>query len=522
MATPGTISGPSLICGLTTGTYSVTAISGATSYTWTLPSGLTGTSSTNSITASINPALFTSGNVTVTANNACGASHVKTLTLTKIPASPTTLSGSSFICGLTTTTYTATAVTGATSYTWSLPAGLTGTSTANTITVAVNPALFVSGSIGVTANNACGSSTIKTLALTKIPTTPTTITGLATGVCAGTTQTYSCTAMANSSSYTWSVPAGSVINSGQGTASISVTLPTPFTTGTISVTANSACGSSVAKTLSIRSTPTTPGAISGQSSNLCGGGTFSYSITAVAGATGYNWVVPAGCTIASGANTNAITMTVPSSFASGNISVSSSNACGAGTSSTLALTAIPSTFATITGPASACANQAGLVFSTTPVFGSSQFAWTVPSGAIITSGQGSANITVTWGAAAGSVSVVAFNACGSGLSKTKSLTLATCRLGDYISLDEPIMDNSWSLFPNPTLDKVNIHFTEFDSSKKYNLTVTNALGQLVYNSSINQQTTIMELQSFAKPGMYFVHLINGQNNVMETKKLIVQ
>jgi hypothetical protein len=214
-------------------------------------------------------------------------------------------------------------------------------------------------------------------------------------------------------------------------------------------------------------------------------------------------------------------MTVPSSFANGNISVSSSNACGAGTPATLALTAVPSTFATITGPASACANQAGLVFSTTPVFGSSQFTWTVPTGAIITSGQGTANITVTWGASAGSVSVVAFNACGSGLSRTKSLTLATCRLGDDISLDEPIMDNSWSLFPNPTLDKVNIHFTEFDSSKKYALSVTNAVGQLVYNASINQQTTIIELQSFAKPGMYFVHLIDGQNNVMETKKLIV-
>jgi hypothetical protein len=255
---------------------------------------------------------------------------------------------------------------------------------------------------------------------------------------------------------------------------------------------------------------------------LCGGGTFSYSITAVSGVTGYNWVVPAGCTIASGANTNAITMTVPSSFTSGTLSISAVNACGAGTASTLSLTAVPSTFATITGPASVCANQTGVAFSTTPVFGSSQFAWTVPSGAIITSGQGTANIAVTWGAAAGTVSVVAFNACGSGLSRNKSLTLITCRLGDETSLDESVIDNSWSLFPNPTSDKVNIHFTEFDSSKKYALKVTNALGQLVYNSSINLQTTIIELQSFAKPGMYFVHLINEQNNVMETKKLIVQ
>jgi hypothetical protein len=81
---------------------------------------------------------------------------------------------------------------------------------------------------------------------------------------------------------------------------------------------------------------------------------------------------------------------------------------------------------------------------------------------------------------------------------------------------------SFHVYPNPSSGVLNIQFTEFDSSKKYTLKVTNALGQLVYNSSINQQTTIIELQFFAKPGMYYVHLFNEQNNVMETKKLIVQ
>jgi hypothetical protein len=50
-ATPGVISGPASVCALATNTYSVTAVGGATSYTWSLPTGWSGASTTNSISA---------------------------------------------------------------------------------------------------------------------------------------------------------------------------------------------------------------------------------------------------------------------------------------------------------------------------------------------------------------------------------------------------------------------------------------------------------------------------------------
>jgi hypothetical protein len=53
-------------------------VDGADSYTWTLPDGWTGTSTTNSITATAGPA---GGNVTVTASNACGASPAASQTV---------------------------------------------------------------------------------------------------------------------------------------------------------------------------------------------------------------------------------------------------------------------------------------------------------------------------------------------------------------------------------------------------------------------------------------------------------
>lgn len=76
------------------------------------------------------------------------------------------------------------------------------------------------------------------------PAQPGAITG-STSVCAGTTGNYSISAVPLATSYTWTVPPGAIINSGQGTTSINVTFGT--TPGNISVTAysNPSCGSPV-------------------------------------------------------------------------------------------------------------------------------------------------------------------------------------------------------------------------------------------------------------------------------------
>jgi len=86
-AQPGSISGGATQCSGSAVTYSVATVSGATSYTWTLPSGWTGSSTSNSINVTSGS---TSGNVTVTANNACGSSTAQTLAVTAntTPAQP--------------------------------------------------------------------------------------------------------------------------------------------------------------------------------------------------------------------------------------------------------------------------------------------------------------------------------------------------------------------------------------------------------------------------------------------------
>ncbi|HYG37505.1 MAG TPA: discoidin domain-containing protein [Cytophagales bacterium] len=82
-ASPGVISGNTSTTQGSIETYSVEQDSAATSYTWTLPAGWSGTSSTNSINATVGSE---GGVISVTANNLCGSGPASTLTVTATPA----------------------------------------------------------------------------------------------------------------------------------------------------------------------------------------------------------------------------------------------------------------------------------------------------------------------------------------------------------------------------------------------------------------------------------------------------
>lgn len=102
--TPTAISGDAAVCATSSNSYSVTAVTGATAYTWTLPSGWSGTSTTNSITAI---ASSTSGNITVSANNACGTSGdaMLTVSVNSVDTSVTQLNDSMLIANDSAATY---------------------------------------------------------------------------------------------------------------------------------------------------------------------------------------------------------------------------------------------------------------------------------------------------------------------------------------------------------------------------------------------------------------------------------
>ena len=162
---PGTISGNTDVCEGTSYTYNITTVTGVTSYNWVLPSGWTGSSSTNSIT--VTPS-SNGGNIKVSVNNPCGVSAQQSLTVTvsQLPYQPSSISGSNIVCQeQSTVTYTVPAVSNATSYLWTLPSGATGTSTTASITVNYGTSAL-SGNISVKGVNTCGNGPASTFSVT--------------------------------------------------------------------------------------------------------------------------------------------------------------------------------------------------------------------------------------------------------------------------------------------------------------------------------------------------------------------
>lgn len=78
LSQPGSISGDTIVCSASSVNYSIVPVPGATSYTWTIPVGWTGTSTTESISVVAGSSY---GIMSVTADNVCGASAASTLSI---------------------------------------------------------------------------------------------------------------------------------------------------------------------------------------------------------------------------------------------------------------------------------------------------------------------------------------------------------------------------------------------------------------------------------------------------------
>ena len=505
-ATPAAISGAHGVCRSSTGNvFSTPSITGATSYQWTLPTGATGSSTTNTITLSFS-STYNTGNLSVRAVGPCGTSALFSrgvYAYTTVPVAPSTLTGpATQVCAGTTQTYTCSAVAAASSYQWSAPTNSTIASGQGTQTVTI---LFAStflagGTISVRAQNCFGVSAARTLIIYAIPGTPGSISGAANNVCPGSALTYSVAAVPGATSYLWTAATNTTILSGQGTNSITLSAASAFTTGTLSVRAVSTCGQSAARSLGLSKNPATPSAMSGQISNLCGGGQFSYSIPPVTGATSYTWTVPSGCTIATNSG-NTILLNVPSTFTTGTLSVRAYNSCGGSSLRSASLTRLPSTPASITGPTSACPNQLGVNF-TTPAITGVTHTWLVPSGTSISGGQGSTSMTCTWGTVAGSVSLRNVNACGQSASLSKALTLVACIENDGTNL---LREATLEAYPNPSNGSFVIR-----SNEAGDYYLINGLGQTVQAIKLNATNNFRFEVSGLSSGVYFLTgIVNG-------------
>ncbi len=276
--------------------------------------------------------------------NGCSGSSAQQTTVTSciVPATPGAIStsgGSSKVCPGDTRNYTVAAVSGATSYTWTPPAGGIITAGIGTRSVTINytAGYTANDTLRVVTNNACGSSAESKLNIVRNnPAIPGTITGQSYGVCSASNLPYTVTQVTGMT-YSWSLSVTTAtINSGQGTNTITASYSAPFSTGVLSVTANNNCSVSPVRLLTVRSKPAPPASLAGSATACAGQSGVAYSTPAVISAVNYTWVVPAGATIFDGVVTSSGTTLVTTSTSvavnfgatAGIVKVRANNGCG--------------------------------------------------------------------------------------------------------------------------------------------------------------------------------------------------
>ena len=420
----GPVTGTASLCAGTNGiAYSVPAVTNATGYAWSLPSGFSVTSGNNTSSIMVNvSAAAASGSISVTPSNTCGsgsASAAFPVTVNPVPVP--TLTGPATVCiGATGNVYLT--ESGKVNYLWSISGGTitsgggSGNNTAIVTWTAAGTKL-VSVNYATSAGCMATSATFQNVTVIALPVP--TITGPVAS-CTATTETYS--TESGMTGYTWAVSSGGSVTSGSGTNSINVLWNTA---GSQTVAVNYAnadlctAASPTSKSVTVNARPTP--SITGMTI-VCAGAT-GVIYTTEPSMTGYQWTVSSGGTITAGTGTNLITVTWTTAGAKTvTVNYSNTNSCiAAGASSkSVSVTALP--VPTISGMTSLCAGTTGVTYTTEP--GMTNYTWTVSSGGTITAGAGTNVITVTWntvGVQSVSVNYTNSNSCSAATATSKSL-----------------------------------------------------------------------------------------------------
>ena len=298
----------------------------------------------------------------------------------------------------------------------------------------------------------------------------------------------------NGSTYTWNVPTGVSIVSGQGTNSLTVNWGSA--SGQIYCVESSNCGTSPQDTFIVNVQTIVPlSPITGTLSVCPFTGNLNYTVNNPNPGSTFSWTINGG-TIVSGNGTSSVVVDW-GNIGTATLSVVENTVCGKQGPDTLTciISNPPVSPLIIFSNDTICSftpNQTYSVINNP----TSNYLWTVPVGATITSGQGTNAITVNWGNqnSTGSVTVTEVSVCGNGALAQQPIVVLPLPTN-------PIIVGPDSVCPGQTSVQYSVS-NVYGST--YNWTVTN--GTIVSGNNTN---SILVNWSSSNPGSVTI----SQNNL---------
>lgn len=107
---------------------------------------------------------------------------------------------------------------------------------------------------------------------------------------------------------------------------------------------------------------------------------------------------------------------------------------------------------------------------------------------------------------------------------TKLISVTDTLLINMIVTSEPNaqLANTIKVYPNPTHNILMINYGNHSLLQGYSMKITNAMGSTVYVDNIRASTHSINLSTLGQPGLYFLQIIDAQNHIKETRKIILQ
>jgi hypothetical protein len=83
-------------------------------------------------------------------------------------------------------------------------------------------------------------------------------------------------------------------------------------------------------------------------------------------------------------------------------------------------------------------------------------------------------------------------------------------------------NNQITIYPNPAKEQITIDCGTISNANGWSYKIVNTLGQEVLNGVISTQQNIISLNTLNGSGFYFVKIYDASNNLLNTKKIILQ
>jgi hypothetical protein len=113
------------------------------------------------------------------------------------------------------------------------------------------------------------------------------------------------------------------------------------------------------------------------------------------------------------------------------------------------------------------------------------------------------------------------NQCINNITVTDTLIINIGQL----SYDSPILyANNITIFPNPASTQININFNNITNLTGGTIKIINSIGQEITRTPITASGTnsTITLSNWGGTGLYFVHILNSQGQIVDIKKIILQ